>query len=247
MRSIATTASMFSSDRSSGDVPSTIGDLERRRSSLQTESVVALKIDLADARAETEAAKLALANAKKELEAERIAAEEEVTQLRREYQGKLVTLGQTLEKQSYELASVIAERNELREQLQEARSGQRPGTGAKALSNRTLFQQQGQARRRQGSLGSLDGRLDSIKEPATNHRRRNSLGDNISSAFNESVGNLMNNFSISSGLVSRRTSNEDQVVIERAEDMLWSNRNLVVPDDDDLSASSSDSVSDDGH
>ena len=50
MRSIATTASMFSSDRSgSSDVPSTVGELERRRSSLQTESVVALKIDLAEA------------------------------------------------------------------------------------------------------------------------------------------------------------------------------------------------------
>ena len=254
MRSIATTASMFSSgssgtssDRSSG---CSAEELERRRSSLQTESVVALKIFLAEAQAEAQEAKMAAANAKKELEAERNEArrrvdeaEEEVTQLRREYQKKLVTLGQTLEKQSYELASVIVERNELREQLQEARSGQRPGSTEPWLRYRALFQQQGAARRRQGSLGSLG----SIEEPAaTNHRRRNSLGENISSAFNESVGNLMNNFSISSGIGSRRSSNEDQLSVERAEDMLWSNRKLVVPDDD-LSASSSDTLSDDGH
>ena len=56
----------------------------------------------------------------------------------------------------------------------------------------------------------------------------------------------MNNMSISGGLGSRRTSNEDQLSVERAEDMLWSNRNLVVPEDN-LSASSSDSLSDDGH
>lgn len=257
MRSIATTASMFSSDRSDRSSGSSADELERRRSSLQTESVVALKIFLAEAQAEAQEAKMAAANAKKELEAERTEArrrvdeaEEEVIQLRREYQGKLVTLGQTLEKQSYELASVIVERNELREQLDElgARSAQRPGSGAKAPSNRTLFQQQGQARRRQGSLGSYGhSSLTSIEEPATNHRRRNSLGESISSRFNESVGNLMNNMSISGGLGSRRTSNEDQRSVERAEDMLWSNRNLVVPEDDGLSASSSDSLSDDGH
>lgn len=256
MRSIATTASMFSSDRSDRSGGSSADELERRRSSLQTESVVALKVFLAEAQAEAQEAKMAAANAKKELEAERTEArrrvdeaEEEVIQLRREYQGKLVTLGQTLEKQSYELASVIVERNELREQLDElgARSAQRPGSGAKAPSNRTLFQQQGQARRRQGSLGSYGhSSLASIEEPATNHRRRNSLGESISSRFNESVGNLMNNISISGGLGSRRTSNEDQRSVERAEDMLWSNRNLVIPEDN-LSASSSDSLSDDDH
>ena len=256
MRSIATTASMLSSDRSDRSSGSSADELERRRSSLQTESVVALKIFLAEAQAEAQEAKMAAANAKKELDFERTEArrrvdeaEEEVIQLRREYQGKLVTLGQTLEKQSYELASVIVERNELREQLDElgARSAQRPGAGAKAPSNRTLFQQQGQARRRQGSLGSYGhSSLASIEEPATNHRRRNSLGESISSRFNESVGNLMNNISISGGLGSRRTSNEDQRSVERAEDMLWSNRNLVIPEDN-LSASSSDSLSDDDH
>ena len=256
MRSIATTASVFSSDRSDRSSGSSADEWERRRSSLQTESVVALKIFLAEAQAEAQEAKMAAANAKKELEAERTEArrrvdeaEEEVTQLRRDYQGKLVTLGQTLEKQSYELASVIVERNELREQLDSmgARSAQRPGAAAKAPSNRTLFQQQGHARRRQGSLGSYGhSSLPSIEEPATNHRRRNSLGESISSRFNESVGNLMNNMSISGGLGSRRTSNEDQLSVERAEDMLWSNRNLVVPEDN-LSASSSDSLSDDGH
>ena len=256
MQSIVTTASMFSSGSGStrsGESADELRELERRRSSLQTESVVALKIDLAEALAETEAANLALASARRELEAERAEAarqvqeaQEEADELRREYQKKLVTLGQTLEKQSYELASVTAERNELREQLESARSAagsaaqQRPGVygGAKAPSHRTLFQQQA-TRRRQGSLGSLS----SIEEAG--HRRRGSLGsvseqiNETVSTFNESVGNLISNMSIG-GIGSRRASNEDQNTPNRAEDMLWSNRNLVVPKDDDISASDDD-------
>ena len=68
MQSIATTASMFSSGSGStrsGESADELRELERRRSSLQTESAVALKIDLAESRAETEAANLALASARR--------------------------------------------------------------------------------------------------------------------------------------------------------------------------------------